>query len=169
MFGRGGEEALALGAAGLNVEIVPGVSAAIAAPELAGIPVTHRGISAGVLIVSGHAEAAYGPVIDSLAPRSATIVVLMGLTTRSAIADRMIRRGWSGATPTAVVSGAGQAGARAWIGRLDALGAADVDDELPGTIVIGGVVALASLIGGAIPTDASLGAALPQREMQGRG
>src|SRR3954470_16510858 len=72
VFGRGGEEALALRAAGIRVEIVPGVSSAIAAPALAGIPVTHRGVSTAVVIVSGHAEAGYAPVLDSLAPRAAT-------------------------------------------------------------------------------------------------
>ena len=59
VFGRGGEEALALAAAGLPFEVVPGVSSAIAAPALAGIPVTHRGLASGVLVISGHAESSY--------------------------------------------------------------------------------------------------------------
>ena len=61
VFGRGGEEALALEAAGVAYEIVPGVSSAIAAPALAGIPVTHRGVATGFAVISGHAEAAYRP------------------------------------------------------------------------------------------------------------
>jgi uroporphyrin-III C-methyltransferase/precorrin-2 dehydrogenase/sirohydrochlorin ferrochelatase len=152
VFGRGGEEALALRAAGIPVEVVPGVSSAIAAPALAGIPVTHRGVSTGVVVVSGHAEAGYAPVIDSLAPRAATIVVLMGLTTRGRIAERLIERGWARSTPAAIVSAAGQDGGRAWIGQLDALHAAPVDDERPGTIVIGAVVAMSSLIGSVVDT-----------------
>jgi uroporphyrin-III C-methyltransferase / precorrin-2 dehydrogenase / sirohydrochlorin ferrochelatase len=169
VFGRGGEEALALRAAGVHVEIVPGVSSAIAAAALAGIPVTHRGVAPGVVIVSGHAEAAYGPVIDSLAPRSVTVVVLMGLMTRGAIAGRLLRRGWPSTTPAAIVSGAGQAGARAWTGRLDALGEATIDVALPGTIVIGDVVALAALIGGAIETTVAGDASGVRHQLQGRG
>ncbi len=61
VFGRGGEEALALAAAGVPCEIVPGVSAAVAAPALCGIPLTHRGLSAAFVVVSGHAEEAYAP------------------------------------------------------------------------------------------------------------
>jgi uroporphyrin-III C-methyltransferase/precorrin-2 dehydrogenase/sirohydrochlorin ferrochelatase len=69
VFGRGGEEALALAAAGLPFEVVPGVSSAMAAPALAGIPVTQRGLASGVLVVSGHAESSFAPAVDSLAPR----------------------------------------------------------------------------------------------------
>src|SRR6188472_1859618 len=70
VFGRGAEEAMALVEAGIPFEIVPGVTTAVAAAELAGIPVTHRGIAAGFVVVSGHAESAYAPVFDSLAPHS---------------------------------------------------------------------------------------------------
>src|SRR5512147_2946015 len=63
VLGRGGEEALALDAAGVRFEIVPGVSAALAAPALAGIPVTHRGLAAGFVVVSGHAAPAYRPIL----------------------------------------------------------------------------------------------------------
>ena len=64
VLGRGGEEAAALARAGVPFEVVPGVSSAIAAPALAGIPVTHRGLSSGFVVVSGHAEAAYAPCSD---------------------------------------------------------------------------------------------------------
>ena len=84
VFGRGGEEALALAAAGVTCEIVPGVSTAVSAPALSGIPVTHRGLASAFLVVSGHAEAAFGPPLRSLAPGSATVVVLMGLAARAA-------------------------------------------------------------------------------------
>src|SRR6476619_1965186 len=70
VFGRGGEEALALVEAGIAFEVIPGVSSAVAAPALAGIPVTHRGLASGYLAVSGHAEAAYTPVLASVAPGS---------------------------------------------------------------------------------------------------
>jgi uroporphyrin-III C-methyltransferase/precorrin-2 dehydrogenase/sirohydrochlorin ferrochelatase len=145
--GRGGEEALALRAAGVDFEVVPGVSSAIAAPALAGIPVTHRGLASAVVVVSGHAEAGYRPVLESLAPQSATVVVLMGLGTRAAIADTLRRRGWPAATPAAVVRGASTEDEQAWIGTLDALGEAPVDGDAPGTLVVGAVVSLAATIG----------------------
>jgi uroporphyrin-III C-methyltransferase / precorrin-2 dehydrogenase / sirohydrochlorin ferrochelatase len=146
VLGRGGEEALALEAAGIAYEVVPGLSSAIAAPALAGIPVTHRGSSAGFAVVSGHAASAYGPVVDSLAPGSLTLVVLMGLRTRRELADRLVQRGWSGETPTAIVSSASQDGAQRWLGTLSALAEANLDGELPGIIVIGDVVTLATKI-----------------------
>ena len=99
VLGRGGEEALALVSDGMAVEVVPGVSAAIAAPALAGIPVTHRGVASGFVVISGHAEDAYRAVVDSLAPGSLTLVVLMGLAARCAIARALLDRGWRGRTP----------------------------------------------------------------------
>ena len=151
--GRGGEEALALRAAGVAFEVVPGVSSAIAAPALAGIPVTHRGLASAVVVVSGHAEAAYRPVLASLAPQSATVVVLMGLGSRGAIADVLRGRGWPAATPAAIVRGASTGDEQTWIGTLDALGAADVEGDAPGTLVVGAVVSLAATIGAARAAD----------------
>ena len=106
VFGRGGEEGLALAAEGIAFEVVPGVSSAIAAGALAGIPVTHRGISAGFVVVSGHAEDAYRPILESLAPQSATVVVMMGLGRIEQIAQVMLARGWNPLTPAAVIFGA---------------------------------------------------------------
>ena len=79
VFGRGGEEALALAEAGVPFEVVPGVSAMSAVPASAGIPVTHRGVSAQVTLVSGHS--AYGDDLDyaHLAATPGTLVVFMGL------------------------------------------------------------------------------------------
>ena len=167
VFGRGGEEALAVKAAGIQVEVVPGVSSALAAPALAGIPVTHRGISTGVVVVSGHAEAAYAPLLDSVAPNSATVVVLMGVATRGEIAARLEAAGWSPGTPAAIVFGAGQDAAHAWSGRLETLADAPVHESLPGTLVIGQVVALAPLIGGSVALSTT--AETDELERQGRG
>jgi uroporphyrin-III C-methyltransferase/precorrin-2 dehydrogenase/sirohydrochlorin ferrochelatase len=118
VFGRGGEEGLALAAAGVSFEVVPGVSSAIAAAGLAGIPVTHRGIAAGFVVVSGHAEDAYRPVLESLAPHSATVVVMMGLGRIEQIAALMLGRGWNALTPAAVISGAGTAASNVWTATL---------------------------------------------------
>lgn len=146
VLGRGGEEALALEAAGVAYEIVPGLSSAIAAPALAGIPVTHRGLAAGFAVLSGHAAESYGPVIDSLAPGSLTLVVLMGLRTRGELAARLAERGWSPDTPAAIVLGASHDGSTRWLGTLATLASADIDSELAGILVIGAVVELASQI-----------------------
>jgi uroporphyrin-III C-methyltransferase len=146
VLGRGGEEALALEAAGVAYEVVPGVSSAIAAPALAGIPITHRGLSAGFAVLSGHADSAFGATLDSLAPNALTIVVLMGLRTRGEIAQRLIARGWSPSTPAAIVLGASHTGAARWLGTVGTLAAAVIDSELAGVIVIGAVVELATRI-----------------------
>ena len=161
VFGRGGEEALALAAAGLPFEVVPGVSSAIAAPALAGIPVTHRGVASGVLVVSGHAESSYAPAIDSLAPKGTTLVVLMGVNTRAQIAGRLVARGWADATPVALLFAASTPDARTWIGTLGDLvaGAPLQLPETPGTLVVGDVVSLAATLapasGGLQVTDAA--------------
>ena len=141
VFGRGGEEALALAAAGVPVEIVPGVSAAVAGPALSGIPVTHRGLSAAFVVVSGHAESAYLPVLGSLAPQAATVVVLMGLSTRAKLAALLLSRGWAGRTPAAIVLSAATPRSQTWVGTLADLGTVQPEDtESPGILVIGDVV-----------------------------
>ncbi|HEU4935032.1 MAG TPA: uroporphyrinogen-III C-methyltransferase [Vicinamibacterales bacterium] len=148
VFGRGGEEALALAAAGIECEIVPGISSAIAAPLLAGIPVTHRGLASGFVVVSGHAESAYAPVLRSLAPASATVVVLMGMANRAAIANELLAAGWAPNTPAAVLIGISHEGEQSWHGTLDAIHSAAIEDQenLPGIIVVGAVTALAVII-----------------------
>jgi uroporphyrin-III C-methyltransferase/precorrin-2 dehydrogenase/sirohydrochlorin ferrochelatase len=144
VFGRGGEEAQALAAAGIPFEVVPGVSAAVAAPALAGIPVTHRGVSSGFAVVSGHAAATYGPILDGIAPGSLTLVLLMGVAARGAIAERLVRRGWDPETPAAVILGASSREASRWTGPLRALAEAPLPGagDLPGTVVVGAVAAL---------------------------
>lgn len=144
VLGRGGEEALALVEAGIPFEVIPGVSSVVAAPGLAGIPLTHRGLASGFLVVSGHTEAAYAAALDSLQPGSATVVVLMGLGSRGTIATRLIGRGWDAATPAAIVGGAATSEAWRWLGRLDELGGAQLPPGgAPGLLVIGAVAALA--------------------------
>ena len=147
VFGRGGEEALALAEAGVPFEVVPGVSAAIAGPALSSIPVTHRGLASAFLVVSGHAECAYASVLGSLAPGAATVVVLMGLASRAEVAGALLRRGWDGATPAAVVLGASTPDACAWRGELRDLGACELPElhpDAPGLLVIGAAVSVAA-------------------------
>ena len=149
VFGRGGEEALALVAAGIPFEIVPGVSSAIAAAELAGIPVTHRGTAAAFVVVSGHAPEAYAPVLSNLAPQSATVVVMMGLGSIRAISGLLIERGWAPGTPAAIVSGAATADSQVWTGTIADLphGITEKLTDAPGTVVIGDVVRVGAIIG----------------------
>jgi uroporphyrin-III C-methyltransferase/precorrin-2 dehydrogenase/sirohydrochlorin ferrochelatase len=149
VFGRGGEEGLALAAAGIPFEVVPGVSSAIAAAGLAGIPVTHRGLSSGFVVVSGHAEEAYRPVLESLAPHSATVVVLMGLGQIERIAELLIARGWNALTPAAVISGASTSSSTVWTVSLLDLKQNPMrpDDGAPATVVVGDVVRLSAALG----------------------
>jgi uroporphyrin-III C-methyltransferase/precorrin-2 dehydrogenase/sirohydrochlorin ferrochelatase len=153
VFGRGGEEVLALAEAGIPHEVVPGLSSALAAPALAGIPLTHRGLAAGFTVVSGHAEEAYRPVIAALRPEAATLVVLMGLGTRARLVEVLREEGWPAATPTAALLGASTPEAAVWTGTLAELPAAPLDGgRAPGTLVIGRVVSLARTAGALAPT-----------------
>jgi uroporphyrin-III C-methyltransferase / precorrin-2 dehydrogenase / sirohydrochlorin ferrochelatase len=144
VFGRGGEEAMALQNAGIPFEIVPGVTSAVAAPAAAGIPVTHRGVSSSFLVVSGHEEAAFATAIGQLQPNGITVVVLMGLGRSVAVASLLIQRGWSPDTPAAIVVDATLAHQQVWRGCLDDLAAdrADITGNGAGTLVIGDVAAL---------------------------
>ncbi len=150
VLGRGGEEALALKAAGIPFEVVPGLTSAVSAPGLAGIPLTHRGIASGFAVVSGHAESVFRPILEAITPNSLTVVVLMGLASRSRIAALLFDCGWRSDTPTAVVVSASTDRMHSWFGRLDELSQfpVGIGDHAPGTIVIGDVVTLRSLIDG---------------------
>jgi uroporphyrinogen III methyltransferase/synthase len=106
LFGRGGEEALALRRAGVPFRVVPGVSSAIAAPACAGIPVTHRGLAGSVLIATGH-EAAEGPGASfdwaALARAADTLVFLMGVERLPAITERLLAAGRPADQPAALI------------------------------------------------------------------
>jgi len=145
VFGRGGEEALALERQAIPYEIVPGVSAAIAAPALGGIPVTHRGVSSAVLVVSGADPADFRGITATVTPGSCTVVVLMGLRVRDVIADILLDSGWPASTPAAMVLGASTGDEFTWRGTLAGLADAEPPvsaDALPGTLVIGAVAGL---------------------------
>jgi uroporphyrin-III C-methyltransferase/precorrin-2 dehydrogenase/sirohydrochlorin ferrochelatase len=147
VLGRGGEEALALAAAGVPFEIVPGVSSAVAAPALAGIPVTHRGLASGFAVLTGQ-TAAEEATFDSVAPNALTLVVLMGLVRRREIARTLVARGWRPETPAAVLLAAGTPEEERWTGSLAGLAAGDglEPGDRPGTLVVGEVVALSATL-----------------------
>jgi uroporphyrin-III C-methyltransferase / precorrin-2 dehydrogenase / sirohydrochlorin ferrochelatase len=151
VFGRGGEEALALQHAGIAYDVVPGISSAIAAPAAAGIPVTHRGLSTAFLVISGHDEAAFASALGQLQPNGVTVVVLMGLGRSSVIASHLIDRGWSRGTPAAIVVDATRPEQQVWRGTLDQLscqgqtrtaGLSPFVSGGAGTLVVGDVVSV---------------------------
>jgi uroporphyrin-III C-methyltransferase/precorrin-2 dehydrogenase/sirohydrochlorin ferrochelatase len=146
VFGRGGEEALALAMAGIACEIVPGVTTAVAAPELAGIPVTHRGIASGFLVLAGHTSKAVDDTLQSVRPNSVSIVMLMSIGARADLASRLMAHGWSADTPAAIVCAASTPDAWTWTGALAQLGAATPPADLAGVLVVGEVVRLRDVI-----------------------
>lgn len=144
VLGRGGEEALALAEAGIACEVIPGLSSAIAAPELIGVPVTHRGLSSAFMVLSGHAASAYEPILSSLKPAAATLVVLMGVGQREAIARTLIASGWQPSTPAAAIAWASTPKQWSQTGTLQTLAAFDVPADAPAVLVIGAVVDVAA-------------------------
>ncbi|WP_246136401.1 uroporphyrinogen-III C-methyltransferase [Leekyejoonella antrihumi] len=156
VFGRGGEEVIACAKAGVPVRVIPGVTSAVAAPELAGIPVTHRGLSQGFTVVSGHLPPGHpDSTIDygALARGGTTLVLLMAVANLQAISVALIDGGLSPATPCAVVADAAMASQRSIRSTLDQV-AADASAAAvvaPAVTVIGDVAALIS--------DAGAGAA----------
>jgi uroporphyrin-III C-methyltransferase/precorrin-2 dehydrogenase/sirohydrochlorin ferrochelatase len=153
VFGRGGEEALALREAGVPFEVVPGVSAAIAAPAAAGIPVTHRGLASSVTIATGHARAG-GTLADdhdwtALAQQRGTLVFLMPLEHLAEIANELIANGRDPAEPAALVRGGTMQGQTQLVASLSqiALRAREAGVSSPATLVVGAVVDLAAVLG----------------------
>jgi uroporphyrin-III C-methyltransferase len=144
IFGRGGEEAEALAEAGVAWEVVPGVSALSAVPASAGIPVTHRGVSAQVTLVSGHSASGEDLDFAQLASTPGTLVVFMGLGHLSAIADGLIAAGQDRHTPAAVVSRGTLADGRSVRGELWDIARLAADLASPALLVVGDVVAVGS-------------------------
>jgi len=107
LFGRGGEELIACAAAGVPVSVVPGVTSALAVPACAGIPVTHRGVTQGVTVVSGHVppdDPASTVDYEALARVGTTLVFLMAVTTLPAITASLIGHGLAPDTPAVTVA-----------------------------------------------------------------
>lgn len=160
LFGRGGEEADFLIARGIDVEVVPGVSSALAGPLAAGIPVTHRSVSAGVTVVTAStAEDTSGIDWRALAHLDHTLVVLMGVRRAPEIAATLIEQGRDPSEAVAVVGSATTGRQRSVRTTLAGLGAADV--PAPAIIIIGPVAALPGLPTW-IPTPTSDSSTAPQ-------
>lgn len=142
VLGRGGEEVLACRAAGVPVEVVPGVTSALAAPALAGVPATHRGTSTAVHVTHGHGglDAA---ALAVLADGAATLVVLMGVASLPRIVEQSLAAGADPTTPVAVVEEGSTVRQRVTRAPLQqvAEAAAQVGVRAPAVIVLGGVAA----------------------------
>ncbi len=143
VFGRGSEEIEALRAAGIDYEVIPGVTSAFAVPASAGVPVTHRGLSTSVTVVTGHVgdpSAPGGVAWDALARAGGTLVILMGMENRAEIARLLIDGGRSPDTPVLVVqwgTAPAQQSVRVPLDQLHAVGLGS-----PATIVVGPVAGL---------------------------
>jgi len=147
VFGRGGEEAAALRAAGIPFEIVPGITAGVAGSAFAGIPVTHRGLARSVAFVTGHEDTTSGgPPIDwSSLARIDTVVVYMASRTAAAVARALVGAGRAPETPAAVIVEASLPSQEVHLTDLAGLvrDAGGPNDGRVALLVVGEVVALA--------------------------
>jgi len=140
VFGRGGEEMIALREAGVACDVVPGVTSAFSGPLAAGIPVTHRSLSRGVTVVTGHLANDDDGYFRRLANPDITLVVLMGVARRNSIAAQLVEGGLAPTTPVAVIESAWTERQRETRATLVELGGLDVAS--PAIIVIGPCAAL---------------------------
>ncbi|HEY5455813.1 MAG TPA: uroporphyrinogen-III C-methyltransferase [Acidothermaceae bacterium] len=144
VFGRGGEELLALVRAGVACEVVPGVTSALAVPAAAGIPLTHRAMSRQFTVVTGHEDLDW----PKLAAIEGTLVLLMGATRVERIAKELMTAGRDPNTPVAVIENGTLPGQRTTTGSLDSIGdrATAVGVRAPAVVVVGDVATMHDLL-----------------------
>jgi uroporphyrin-III C-methyltransferase len=154
VFGRGGEEMLACRAAGVEIEVVPGITAGMAASAAAGAPLTHRGLAQAVTFVTGHAASKDGdawgePDLDwaYLAKPNHTVVVYMGLSTAPSIAACLTAAGRAPQTPVLLVENVSRSDERRVLATLAGLAEAAASLTGPTILIIGEVAALADAQG----------------------
>lgn len=157
IFGRGGEEALHLAEQGIEFQVVPGITAAVACAAYAGIPVTHRGLASGVQLVAGHCRGKIPLELDwgALAHRELTLVFYMGLANLREIRAGLMGAGRPGATPVAVVADGTKPSQQRLITTLDR-----APDDIaacgitpPAVVIIGDVVTLSAKLDWFVPDD----------------
>jgi len=163
IFGRGGEELTACREAGVDCQVVPGVTAALAAGALAGAPLTHRSMAQSVTFVTGHA-AHDEPDLDwpSLARGNQTVVIYMGLSTAGVIAERLLNAGRDAATPVLVVINASRPDEQRLATTLSGLARAVEGLAGPALLMIGEAMALANIEGQSV-IDRAADAILSER------
>jgi uroporphyrin-III C-methyltransferase / precorrin-2 dehydrogenase / sirohydrochlorin ferrochelatase len=159
VLGRGSEEVLACAEAGIPVEVVPGVTSAVSGPAAAGIPVTHRGLSAGFVVISGHALGDLAP----LAATDLTLVVLMGVAQLPHLVQGLVAAGRSAATPVAVVERAYAPDQRVTLGTLGTIAEQAEREQVrnPAIIVVGDVVSVPMLAAASFAEPRPLAVAQP--------
>lgn len=155
VFGRGGEEALALAEAGVSFEVVPGVSSIAAVPASALIPITHRGVADRVTIASGHGADGGEPDYASLAAAGGTLVLFMGLERVERLCSGLIAAGLPSTTPAALVSRGTLTDQESVSGTLADLPTLAVGLESPALVVVGHVVAIGASLAAAISVPAA--------------
>jgi uroporphyrinogen III methyltransferase/synthase len=163
IFGRGGEEAAALAAAGVPFEVVPGVTSALAAAAYSGIPLTHRLHSSAVVLLTGHEDPAKPGSRtrwEDYARLGATLCVYMGVKNLPTIAARLEAGGLPASTPAAIIQDATTAGHRRLLATLGTLAAAAARAgvEAPALVIIGEVAALSDQLAWFEPAKALAGA-----------
>lgn len=157
VFGRGGEEALALAEEGIPFEIVPGISSAVAVPAYAGIPVTHRGVASSFTVITGHGceSSDVGHDWSALAQVD-TLVILMGVGRLAQIADLLMEHGRDPKTPVAVVSSGTTREQNVVAGTLACIESLTGHVQPPATIVVGEVVRLRESLAWFVPPHSGL-------------
>jgi uroporphyrin-III C-methyltransferase len=160
VFGRGGEEVIALRDAGVAFEVIPGLTSATAVPACAGVPLTHRGVAASFAVVTGHGFAGVGaagfetgePEVDwsSLATAVDTLVVLMGVERLELIVDQLLRSGRPAGTPAMLVERGTTEAQRTLTGTLSSISALArcAHVQPPAILVVGEVVRLGGAVAG---------------------
>lgn len=145
LFGRGGEEVLALRTAGIPVEVIPGITSGIAAPTSIGIPVTHREISHGVSFITGHTQNGEAPDWRALVQSGTTLVIYMGMKRLASIVTELLAAGMAMDTPAAAIQQGTLPQQRHIVSTVGMLPMAVQQEGLasPGIIVVGDVVRLA--------------------------
>jgi uroporphyrin-III C-methyltransferase len=141
IFGRGWEEVEALVAAGIEYEVVPGVSKFTAVPALAGIPLTTRGVAAQLTILTGTSGDGSDLDYDHLAATPGTLVIFMGLKRVQHLADNLIFAGRKVDEPAAVISKLSYPDAQTRVGTLGTIAAVAQGLESPSLVIVGDVVA----------------------------
>lgn len=142
VFGRGGEELLELRTAGIDAEVIPGITSASGCSTYADIPLTHRGLSQGCTFVTGHAEKRLDLNWDALAQLKHTLVFYMGLTRASDIAEKLLAGGMAADTPVAIIENGCRKDQRNIISNLNEFPADVLREQVqsPALIIVGEVV-----------------------------
>lgn len=152
IFGRGGEELAFCQAAGVAVEVVPGITSAVSVPAIAGIPLTHRGLATAFTVATGHDQ-----IAELGGGRDHTVVLLMGIGTLANSAGTLARRDRGHDCPVAIVEDGYGAGQRVTIGTLDTIAAqaAARGVRSPAVVVVGDVVRLSPYAPAELAVDAA--------------